>query len=336
MKRLFPLLLLFAVLLASCDVSYFKGEGKVHLILVALDYTNTRYVSDLQGPVDDAKELGACLEFHYKRRNIPFNTQYFIAEDTMANRKDRDYPSSENIITFIENLSANPGDLIVFYYSGHGSLYPDSEDKAYLVTGMTKGIPEGLYQSNGELLPTWYQDLLSLGYSPSEISEITDAPFPYTILPLETLYRVLDAKDARSIVIIDSCNSGAITDFVPSNQKDLSELLSEAFISPASYRHLSIITSSTATQTSRVVSFLNEDSIYEKHSLFTMDLLEILGWKHSSRTTTSSTFGTINGYINKSLSFFSIRDIWKTLECKSSSRQTYTAAFSGLDTILIP
>ena len=118
---------------------------------------------------------------------------------------------------------------------------------------MTEGIPEGLYQENGELLASWYQDLISLGYSPSEISEITNNAFPYTFLPLETLYRVLDSKDARSVVIIDSCNSGAITSCSPTEHKELSELISDAFISPASYRHLSIITSSTATQTSRVV-----------------------------------------------------------------------------------
>lgn len=336
MKRLIPFLLLLTVLFSSCELFPIRREGKVHLILVALDYSNTRYVSTLQGPIDDAKELGACLESHYKRRNIPFDSHYLLAEGSMANMKERNYHSSERIISSIENLAVNKDDLIVFYYSGHGSLYPDSEYKAYLVTGITEGIPEGLYQEDGELIPTWYQDLITIGYSPSEISEITNNPFPYTVLPFETLYRTLDSKNARSIVIIDSCNSGAIVDCSPSYQKTLSELLSDAFVSPASYRNLSIITSSTATQTSRVISFLNEDSIYEKHSLFTLDLLETVGWIHSSTITTPSTLGLINGYIKEPISSLSIRDIWSTLESKSTSRQTYMAAFSGLDTILIP
>lgn len=336
MRRHFPLILLLISILSSCSLSPIKREGHVHLIFVALDYSNTKYVSNLFGPIDDAKELGACLESHYKRRSIPFDSRYLLAEGSMANKKDRDYPSSENILSAIENLSVSKDDLIVFYYSGHGSLYSDSEDKAYLVTGMTEGIPEGLYQENGELLASWYQDLISLGYSPSEISEITNNAFPYTFLPLETLYRVLDSKDARSVVIIDSCNSGAITSCSPTEHKELSELISDAFISPASYRYLSIITSSTATQTSRVVSFLNEDNIQEMHSLFTSDLLETLGWHHSSSETALSSLGSINGYIKEPISSLSIRDLWSTLESKSTSRQTYMAAFSGLDTVLIP
>ena len=71
------------------------------MIIVALDYSNTNYVSNLIGPIDDAKEIGACLESHYTERNIPFEAVYLMAEGPMANEKDECYPSAENIISVI-------------------------------------------------------------------------------------------------------------------------------------------------------------------------------------------------------------------------------------------
>lgn len=336
MKRTILILIIILLLLSSCDTAFQVKVGRVHLIIVALDYSNTKYVSNLIGPIDDAKEIGACLESHYTERNIPFEAVCLMSEGSMANEKDEYYPSAENIISVIQNLPVNKEDLIVFYYSGHGALYEDLESKAYLVTGMTGGIPNGLYQDNNELSSSWYQTMLALGYSPSEISNCLMNQKPYTILPLDTLYKALDEKDARSIAIIDSCNSGAMTLLSPPLFSSLQEVYIDTFLSEASYRHLSVITSSTATQTSRVISFLNEDKKQERHSLFTSDILSILGWHHSSTKTTISSQGLINGYIEESMSNVSIRDIWNVLEKKSALTQSYTSSFSGLDTILIP
>ena len=336
MKKIILIFIAILLFLSSCDVFFQIKEGRVHLIIVALDYSNAKYVSNLIGPINDAKEIGACLESHYKRRSIPFDAIYLIAEGPMATEKDEYYPSAENIISVIDNLHVNKEDLLVFYYSGHGALYDDSESKAYLVTGMTSGIPEGLYQDNNVLSPSWYQTMLALGYSPSEISNCLINQNPYTILPLDTLYKALDEKDARSVAIIDSCNSGAMTLLSPPLFSSLQDVYIDTFLSETSYRHLSVITSSTATQTSRVISFLNEDKKQERHSLFTSDFLSILGWHHSSTKTTISSQGLINGYIEESISNVSIRDLWNDLENKSSLNQTYTSSFSGLDTILIP
>ena len=336
MKKIILIFIAILLFLSSCDVFFQIKEGRVHLIIVALDYSNAKYVSNLIGPINDAKEIGACLESHYKRRSIPFDAIYLIAEGPMATEKDEYYPSAENIISVIDNLHVNKEDLLVFYYSGHGALYDDSESKAYLVTGMTSGIPEGLYQDNNVLSPSWYQTMLGLGFNPSEISNCLINQNPYTILPLDTLYKALDEKDARSVAIIDSCNSGAMTLLSPPLFSSLQEVYIDTFLSEASYRHLSVITSSTATQTSRVISFLNEDKKQERHSLFTSDLLSILGWHHSSTKTTFSSQGFINGYIEEGISNVSIRDLWYDLENKSSLNQSYTSSFSGLDTILIP
>ena len=336
MKKIILIFIAILLFLSSCDVFFQIKEGRVHLIIVALDYSNAKYVSNLIGPINDAKEIGACLESHYKRRSIPFDAIYLIAEGPMATEKDEYYPSAENIISVIDNLHVNKEDLIVFYYSGHGALYDDSESKAYLVTGMTSGIPEGLYQDNNVLSPSWYQTMLGLGFNPSEISNCLINQNPYTILPLDTLYKALDEKDARSVAIIDSCNSGAMTLLSPPLISTLQEVFKDTFLSEASYRHLSVITSSTATQTSRVISFLNEDKKQERHSMFTSDLLSILGWHHSSTKTTFSSQGFINGYIEEGISNVSIRDLWYDLENKSSLNQSYTSSFSGLDTILIP
>ena len=336
MKKIILIFIAILLFLSSCDTDFQAKEGRVHLIIVALDYSNAKYVSNLIGPINDAKEIGACLESHYKRRSIPFDAIYLIAEGPMATEKDEYYPSAENIISVIDNLHVNKEDLLVFYYSGHGALYDDSESKAYLVTGMTSGIPEGLYQDNNVLSPSWYQTMLGLGFNPSEISNCLINQNPYTILPLDTLYKALDEKDARSVAIIDSCNSGAMTLLSPPLFSSLQEVYIDTFLSEASYRHLSVITSSTATQTSRVISFLNEDKKQERHSMFTSDLLSILGWHHSSTKTTFSSQGFINGYIEEGISNVSIRDLWYDLENKSSLNQTYTSSFSGLDTILIP
>ena len=107
MKKIILIFIAILLFLSSCDTDFQAKEGRVHLIIVALDYSNAKYVSNLIGPINDAKEIGACLESHYKRRSIPFDAIYLIAEGPMATEKDVYYPSAENIISVIDNIHVN-------------------------------------------------------------------------------------------------------------------------------------------------------------------------------------------------------------------------------------
>ena len=335
------LILLVTLMSVSCDMETLskQGQGKVHLVIVALDYQNAVSVSNLTGTMADAREVGACLESQYKAGKVPFEATYLLAEGKSANRKDDAYPSAVNVISTIEALETNPEDLIVFYYSGHGGAYTDAAGEpngtGFLACAPEYTIPASLWNRN-TLVSDWYDRMIEMGYSATEILECVQKNEMYTELPMDLLFRILDAKDCRAVALIDACYSGAVADEGMTVTDDWNAAISSTLLNAKSYRRLSVLASSTAYQVSRLGA-VPVDGSTERHSYFTIDLLYTMGWKHSLNVTTTNSRGEeVYGYMLQRKPSFSVGNCWEKLRYFSSEKQTYTPFFSGMDTVFIP
>ena len=126
-------LLLFSV---SCDTSFFSHDGqKVTVMVVGLDYarkvgsvTNLSWgsfsIPQLNGTINDAKEIGAALDSLYRDRDIEHEMVFMISEGGNVIFEDSLYPTSSNVLKAIDELKLElyKDDLFVFYFAGHGFL----------------------------------------------------------------------------------------------------------------------------------------------------------------------------------------------------------------------
>lgn len=329
------------IMMASCDMALLsrQGSGKVHLIAVGMDYRNSVSVSNLNGTIADAREVAACLESQYRAGSVPFETSMLLAEGLVANRKDRNYPSAVNVISVIENLKTNPEDLIIFYYSGHGGAYLDDDGNpngsAFLACAPEYMIPASLYEG-GRLREDWYERMLDMGYSATEILDCVNNREAYTELPMDLLFRVMDGKDCRAVALIDCCYAGALADEGAHFKDGWDRAISSTLMKAKSYRRLSVLASSTAYQVSGI-GVVPVRGGTERHSLFTRDLLYAFGWTHSLTEHTYGSWGDeVNGLMTGRKRGYTVNQCWETIKHYCRESQQYTPFFSGMDTVIIP
>lgn len=94
--------------------------NKKKALLIGINYFNTSY--QLNGCVDDAHRMKDFLS------NRGFTEFIVMTDELDANIK----PTKQNILTEFKNsiVNANPGDILFFYFSGHGSYtYDKSGDE---------------------------------------------------------------------------------------------------------------------------------------------------------------------------------------------------------------
>jgi hypothetical protein len=126
---------------------------------------------DLEGAVNDAREIGQVLRGKYKFESI----------DTLYNQQ----ATRDGILAAIGRLIAQsrPGDIVVFYYAGHGSQRYNSL------------APQSV--SLNRLDQTIVPADANIGQFDIRNTELTD------------LFNQLLAKDVQLTLIFDSCNSGS-------------------------------------------------------------------------------------------------------------------------------
>jgi len=187
-------LVVFAVLATTAS-----AKNKKYGIFVGInDYPGIK--NDLDGAVGDAKGLQSLLVSKYGF--LPANTS--LLRDKNATR--------ENIIARIKAYGqlAGDGDIFVFHYSGHGSLFPDVysdeldetqkvEVYVELADGERYQIPLDYYDS--ALVP-WDSALTTSGKSWRNM--ILDDE-------LYGLFADITRKGATVVFIADSCHSGTIS-----------------------------------------------------------------------------------------------------------------------------
>ena len=179
----------------AADVS---AAGKKYAIFVGInDYPGTE--NDLAGAVNDARHFKELLttKFGYQSANTT------MLLDSNATRS--------NIMSQIKNYGAlvGPGDILVFQYSGHGTLFPDIYSD---VLDETTKIEVDIPQQDG----THYQ--WPLDYYDSAIvpwdSDGTSSGKTWGNLILDDelyeMFSAITAKGATVVFLSDSCHSGTI------------------------------------------------------------------------------------------------------------------------------
>lgn len=136
-------------------------------LVIGINYTNTNY--QLNGCINDANFMNDNLS------SLGFSNIKLLTDNTPEK------PTRESILTNFSNLlsSGNPGDILLFYYSGHGSYTKDTNNEE--VTG------------NDQLLV------------PSDFNMITDDE-------LKSIMQQKLKKDVLLLAVFDSCFSQSVLD----------------------------------------------------------------------------------------------------------------------------
>lgn len=219
-----------------------RGKGTVHILSVALDYDNAS-LSPLNGTINDAVEIGECLSRIYEGRGIAVDRRYMLQRGTDIPETDPAYPTADNVFAAIGGTEVSKADLFVFFYSGHGDAGRDE---------------------NGRLDGTGY---LAGAKSGEEL---------YTPIDMDALFDAIDALGCPAVMMVDACYSGNVADNTsPVNGWD-------GLFADLDLTQTAVLAASQPDELSFVSSTYTEEGNIERHSLFTIGLLEALGWSHSS------------------------------------------------------
>ena len=174
------------------------AAGKKYAVFVGInDYPGTE--NDLNGAVNDAQNFKKLLTTKF--RYPAANTTTLL--DSAATR--------ENIISQIKAYGAlvGPGDILVFQYSGHGTLFPDIYSD---VIDETKKVSVDIPLQDGSRyqLPLDYYDSAIVPWDADDKS--SSRTWQNLILDdeLYDMFSKITAKGATVVFISDSCHSGSV------------------------------------------------------------------------------------------------------------------------------
>ena len=174
------------------------AAGKKYAVFVGInDYPGDE--NDLTGAVNDAKNFKKLLTTKF---NFPAaNTTMLL--DSAATR--------DNIMSRINAYGAlvGPGDILVFQYSGHGTLFPDVYSD---VIDETKKISVDIPMQDGTRyqLPLDYYDSAIVPWDADDKS--SSRTWQNLILDdeLYDMFSKITAKGATVVFVSDSCHSGTV------------------------------------------------------------------------------------------------------------------------------
>jgi len=191
-------LMMFALLVFVCAAGAEAKGRKFGLFVGINEYA--RPMSPLRGCVNDAEKMQAAMltKYGFKKADTTILTDAQATRDGIIGK-----------IKMYEQM-AGEGDLFVFHYSGHGTLFPDANSEEqdetelqYVEIAYGPGaseviFPRGKYDS---------------AIVPIDVAEATSGkPWQNLILDDE-LYQMFAAftkKGAQVVFISDSCHSGSV------------------------------------------------------------------------------------------------------------------------------
>lgn len=238
------LLLSSAFLLFSCSLDIRAERSGSVYMVIAALDYRNTIVSDLNGTVRDALEIEECLSDIYESRGIRVHKTIMIQNGPESDRTSPLYPSSDNILSAIRDLPAGKNDLVVFYYSGHGDV--DEDGRPFFAGGN---------RTEEEL------------YSP---------------LIMDDVFNALDRLPSQCVALIDACYSGGMADS-PEDGRTFGEAF-RSMLQKADLHSVAVLAASQPDELSYVSSITNAQGHVERHSAFTIGLLQRLGWIHTEAT----------------------------------------------------
>jgi hypothetical protein len=190
----FPIKMLVLALALLVCVSAAEAKGRKFGLFVGINkYTNG--INPLSGCVNDAKNMQTAMVSKYA-----FNR----ADTTLLTDAQATRASIIGKIKMYEKM-AGAGDIFVFHYSGHGTLFPDANSEEQDETEMI------YVEADGEVL--YERGTYDSAIVPIDANDTTSGkPWQNLILDDE-LYAMLAAftkKGAQVVFVSDSCHSGSV------------------------------------------------------------------------------------------------------------------------------
>ena len=309
--------ILVLIIASSCSIMPDRSNQKVSILSVGLDYKDNIY-RDLEGTVNDAKEVGMALKSVYDTKGVECNLTYMIQEGYTVPYSDDMYPNKDNIIKKIKSQSQtlDADDLFIFFYAGHGQTGASGE--MFLATGYD-----------------------STSYSKLGITDIVNA---------------LDSLKCRSIIIMDSCYSGMLdpsNPTIPGNiagmtdpqngnyLNDFTSSLKDIFGKPwYEMSKITVLASASAREVAADgAKVVLSDGTTETHGYFTAALLTNLGWCHSKETISFINSDereiTVKGYSVGYKGTLSMDSLYLNIMKNWNNRQQNPVLYSTIDSVNI-
>lgn len=162
----------------------------------------------------------------------------------------------------------------------------------------------------------------------------------WTMLYMDELVDVLAALPCRVLFIADCCYSGYVVEGRDDGFVSFAESFGRMF-SHRSSGNVTVVSASTKSQTSLDSLAYTEEGGSEYHGLFTISLLEVLGWEHSeTKGTYEKAMGSVRkiaGYQKTVPDRMTMRQAMEKIESSwSYLKQTPQMNITYLDTVLVP
>lgn len=271
-KYLFMLTLLCSLLSCELFTPDKTADRTVHLVSVGLSYENTNIVP-LEGTLNDQNAIISEFRYLSREENSAFisykltqnNTGYTYTEESNP-KLGESYRYEESLqggmksrlINVLEGLSdyVQQGDLVIFYYAGHGVGVKESETEILYLNGALV---------LGDLYFPDIGDWRELAQNQSELMDLME------------LKRYLLPLKSQVVIIMDSCYSGAVVkdDIALAPDNDINRALSLTF-SAGEKTKRGIWELSAAREYEK--SFESEEGGIVCHGKFTYALLDAMGY----------------------------------------------------------
>jgi hypothetical protein len=162
----------------------------------------------------------------------------------------------------------------------------------------------------------------------------------WTHLYMDEFADLLENKGCRVLLISDACFSGFYVEGRSEEKQSIWDAFKNIF-SNGKYRNLTVVSSCSSFQTSTDWTASTEDGYEEKHGMFSIGLLEQLGWTHSQSSYTQvkidDNVRKIYGYLSSVPERTTVNEAMEEIiKSWGYSGQTPQMNTNYLDTVLIP
>jgi hypothetical protein len=199
-------------------VSAASAKGKKYGLFVGIN-AYAGGINPLKGCVNDATKMQDAMitKFGFKAADTTLLT------DAAATR--------EAILTNLKKYQAlaGVGDILVFHYSGHGTLFPDSYSEEQDETNMIYMEAPG---DDGKMEVIYERDKYDSAIVPVDArSRTSGKPWRNLILDdeLYSIFSAVTRKGAQVVLISDSCHSGSIDRPIPMGYQARTQSLATVF-----------------------------------------------------------------------------------------------------------
>lgn len=212
---------------------------------------------------------------------------------------------------------------------------PDTSSYLYPTSENIKAVIDDISVKPEDLIVFYFSGHGESDENGSFIATAKTEGNEYTKLYVHEICRILNDKHCRSTVILDCCKAGGATDYTLQDRDFLQAL--KTISDHREYNRVSVLASSHEEQISFVSMVTTEDGITEDHSLFTVKLLEALGWVHCTTENRKIIDYNICGYLGHTPFSMTVDNLLNNImQSWTSNAQTPETNRTDVPVLIIP